>query len=419
LQNNESTALNISSIGFTGANYADFSQTAGTCGTAPTSLGAGASCTIKVTFTPSVLGLESATLTVNDNAAAAQYQTLTSALSGTGVADAALGPTSYNFGNVAIDTPSNAQTFTLQNNELTGLNISSIGFTGANYADFSQTGGTCGAAPTSLAAGASCTLSVTFTPSTLAAETATLMVNDSAAAAQYQTLTSALSGAGVADAALTPASSKFGYVAFKTPSSVHTFSLQNNLLRALNISSIGFTGANGGDFSQTGGTCGTAPTSLAGGKSCTIGVTFTPSTLAVETAVLTVDENAPAPYNTLTSWLSGEGVPAATLRPAAYDFGRVAVHTASAPESFILKNNELGTLNIHSIGFSGANGGDFAQTGGTCGTAPTSLAAGTSCTISVTFTPSGSGWESATMTVNDDAPAPYNKLTSSLTGGPW
>jgi hypothetical protein len=112
------------------------------------------------------------------------------------VVDATLTPTSYNFGNVAIKTPSNPETFTLKNNQLAALNISSIGFTGANSADFSQTGGTCGTLPASLAAGASCAISVTFTPSGTGAEKATLTVNDSAAAAQYQTLTSALRGAG-------------------------------------------------------------------------------------------------------------------------------------------------------------------------------------------------------------------------------
>jgi hypothetical protein len=244
-----------------------------------------------------------------------------------------------------------------------------------------------------------------------------LTVNDNAPA-PYSTLTSALSGTGVADATLWPASYSFGRVAVHRASNPKTFTLTNNQSVALNISSIGFTGANGGDFLQTGGTCGAAPTSLAAGDSCTIGVTFTPRVLGLESATLTVNDNALAPYNTLTSALSGGGVADVTLRPRSYYFGRVAVHKASTPESFILNNNELGTLNIHSIGFSGANGGDFAQTGGTCGTAPTSLGAGESCTIGVTFTPSGTGAESATMTVNDDAPAPYNKLTSSLTGGP-
>jgi hypothetical protein len=411
LTNNLLTPLNISSIGFTGPNYADFSQT-NTCGTLPTSLAGGTSCTLSVTFTPSVLGAESATLTINDNAPAPS-NTLTSPLSGTGVADATLTPASCNFRNVAINTPSKTQTFTLKNNELTALNISSMGFKGANSADFSQTN-TCGTLPTSLAGGASCTLSVAFTPSVLGAESATLTINDNAPA-PYNTFTSPLCGTGVADATLGPSAYSFHNVAIKTPSNPETFTLRNSQLTALNISSIGFTGTNAGDFSQT-NTCGTPPTSLAGGASCTLSVTFTPSALGAESATLTINDNAPTPYNALTSALSGTGMADATLAPSASNFRNVAIKTPSKAQTFTLKNNESTALNISSMGFTGANSADFSQTN-TCGTLPTSLAGGASCTLSVTFTPSVLGSESATLTVNDSAAAAqYQTLTSGLSG---
>jgi hypothetical protein len=414
LKNNESTALNISSIGFTGANTADFSQT-NTCGTLPTSLAAGAWCSLSVTFTPSVLGLESATLTVNDNAPA-PFNTLTSALSGAGVADATLAPASSKFAYVAIDTPSSVQTFTLKNNELTALNISSIGFTGANGGDFSQTGGTCGTAPTSLAVGKSCTIGVTLTPSVLGPESATLTVNDNAST-PYNELTSALSGGGVADATLAPASTNFSGVAVHTLSNPKRFTLHNNELTPLSISGIAFTGTNAADFSQTGGTCGTPPTSLAAGATCTISVKFTPSVLGAESATLTVNDNAPAAqYQTLTSSLTGTGLPDVTLKPASTSLGNTPIHTPSSPSNFTLNNYELVPLSISSITFTGANAGDFSQTGGSCGTPPTTLAANTWCSIGVTFTPSVHGAETATLTVNDSASAPYNTLSSSLSG---
>jgi hypothetical protein len=323
----------------------------------------------------------------------------------------AFGPGALTFGDQGVGLTSAAQSVILTAAGSQPLNVSSIMPSG----DFAlaTTATSCPYSGGTVSSGSNCTLDVTFTPTAYGTRTGSLSVQDNASGSPQ---TVALSGQGLAPAALTPASSTFGYVAFKRPSNAQTFTLQNNLLTALNISSIGFTGANGGDFSQTGGTCGTAPTSLGAAESCTIGVTFTPSVLGLESATLTVNDNALAPYNTLTSALSGTGVADATLWPGSYYFGRVAVHTASTPASFILKNNQSVTLNIHSIGFTGAIGGDFSQTGGTCGTAPTSLAAGTSCTITVTFTPSGTGPGSATLTVNDDAPAPYNKLTSSLTG---
>jgi FtsP/CotA-like multicopper oxidase with cupredoxin domain len=74
LSNPGSMALTINSISFNGANPSQFSQT-NTCGA---SLGAGASCTINVTFAPTRRGALSANLRVADNAPASpQLATLT------------------------------------------------------------------------------------------------------------------------------------------------------------------------------------------------------------------------------------------------------------------------------------------------------------------------------------------------------
>ena len=255
-------------------------------------------------MTPSVLGAELATLTVDDSAPA-PYNSLTSSLTGEGVPDVTLKPATASLGNTPIHTPSNASNFTLNNYELTALKISSITFTGANPGDFSQTGGTCGTPPTTVAANTSCTISVTFTPSVLGAESATLKVSDNAAVTQYQTLTSSLSGAGVPAAALAPASYNFGSVAVNTPSSPESFTLTNHQLVALRISSVTFKGANPGDFSQTGGTCGTAPTSLGAKSSCTVSVTFKPLATGKRTATLNVNDSANNSPQTVS--LSGTG----------------------------------------------------------------------------------------------------------------
>jgi hypothetical protein len=66
---------------------------------------------------------------------------------------------------------------TLTNIGTTALTISAIAITGTNAGDFQQTH-TCGA---SLAAGASCTISVTFKPTATGTRAATVGVTDSAA----------------------------------------------------------------------------------------------------------------------------------------------------------------------------------------------------------------------------------------------
>jgi hypothetical protein len=399
--------LNMSSVTASG----DFAlaTTATSCPYSGGTVPSGSTCTLDVTFTPTADGTRTGSLSAQDNAASGSPQTVPLTGTGIGVPAATLSRTSLSFGYQAFKTTSAAKKLTLTSSGAATLGFSSITFVGTNPGDFAETDD----CSDSMAPGATCTINVTFTPSLLGGESATLEVNDDAAGSPQ---TVGLSGTGVADATLTPTSYNFGNVAIKEPSNAHTFTLMNNESAALNISSIGFTGANSADFSQT-NTCGTLPTSLAAGASCILSVTFTPSLLGAESATLTVNDNAQAPYNTLTSALSGIGVADATLTPTSYNFGNVAVKTPSSAQTLTLKNYQLAALNISSIGFTGANSADFSQTGGTCGTLPASLAAGASCAISVTFTPSGTGAEKATLTVNDSAAAAqYQTLTSALRG---
>jgi len=182
LTNVGATAITISSIAVTGAEAADFPETATTCGS---SLAAAASCTVSLTFKPSTTGARSANLTVTDNAAGSPQQV---PLSGTGTT-AELTPTSLSFGSVKVGTTSAAKTVTLKNVGTTAITITSIAIAGTEAGDFGQTH-TCSS---SLAAGASCTISVTFKPTTTGARSATLKVTDSAAGSPQQV---ALSGTG-------------------------------------------------------------------------------------------------------------------------------------------------------------------------------------------------------------------------------
>lgn len=95
-------------------------------------------------------------------------------------------PTTLNFSNQAAWSASAPQTITLTNSGTETLTIASITSTG----DFSSTN-TCGS---SVAAGANCTISVTFTPSTEGAHSGSLNVSDNTATG---TDTAALSGTGV------------------------------------------------------------------------------------------------------------------------------------------------------------------------------------------------------------------------------
>jgi len=283
-------------------------------------------------------------------------------------------PTSLSFGNQAISTVSSAKTVTVKNGQSAAVTISSIAASG----DYSQTN-TCG---TSLASGAKCSVSVTFSPSVLSTRTGTLTVTDSGSNSPQ---TVSLTGTGITQAALSPATESFGNQAVGTAGAPKTVTVDNDLPTALSISAIAVSG----DYSQT-NTCGI---SVAAGATCSINITFSPTTTGSRSGTLTVTDSASNSPQTVS--LTGSGILQATVSPSSFSFGNQAVGTASPIKTVTLSNN-LGTaLTISTI----ATSGDYSETN-TCGT---SVAAGGTCAISVTFTPTTTGTRTGTLTVTDGA----------------
>jgi Abnormal spindle-like microcephaly-assoc'd, ASPM-SPD-2-Hydin/Galactose oxidase, central domain len=172
-------ALTISNITITGANSGDFAET-NTCLLAPSTLAIGSTCTVSFTFTPSAAGDESAQANLFDSSTTGSPQVVV--LQGTGVVSgpaATLSPGALTFGNQKVGTSSAPQGLTLTSSGSAALTVSRILITGANSGDFAQTNN-CLLSPATISAGASCTIIVTFTPSTAAAETATITIADNA-----------------------------------------------------------------------------------------------------------------------------------------------------------------------------------------------------------------------------------------------
>lgn len=84
-----------------------------------------------------------------------------------------LSPASLSFGNQTVGTTSAPQSVTLTNTRSTGLKVT-IGIGGADPSDFGQTNN-CGAGPK---AGASCTITVTFTPTLQGVRSGTVSLSD-------------------------------------------------------------------------------------------------------------------------------------------------------------------------------------------------------------------------------------------------
>jgi hypothetical protein len=107
-------------------------------------------------------------------------------------------------------------------------------------------------------------------------------------------------------------------------------------------------------------------------------------------------------FDVIVTKLSGLASPAVTVAPVSLTFSDQPLNTTSAAQTVTLANNGDTVLTINSIAASSVppSPAQFAETN-TCGG---NLAAGSSCTISVTFTPTSAGPQHGELTITDDAP---------------
>ncbi|HVI11178.1 MAG TPA: choice-of-anchor D domain-containing protein [Candidatus Binatia bacterium] len=273
--NSGTASLSITSMKMSGPNAGDFRLT-NKCGI---TLLAGKSCEISVTFAPTLGVPEIAYVSITDNAAGSPHNIR---VLGTGNGPSVVvnpGYLAYGRQNIGIATA--AQNVTVANAGNIAVAISGISITGANAAQFSISSNNC---PASLAVNASCTIGVTFDPQTGGQFSANLTIADNAGGPQLISLT----GVGVQPyAVISPNQLSFGQIAVGGSSTSEPVTLTNEGNGTLIISSINFTGPNPGDFSQT-NNCGTQ---LASQASCTINVTFKPTTQGTREAYLNVNDN--------------------------------------------------------------------------------------------------------------------------------
>jgi Ca2+-binding RTX toxin-like protein len=326
LTNSGQQPLAITDLARVGTNPGDFARPAGaaggTCPTVfPANLAGNSSCTVAVTFSPTAAGNRAATLrfTDNHNGVAGSIQDVS--LAGTGVVPqpaAGVTPASLTFASRNVGTTSPAQTVTLTNSGGAPLAISSITRIGANPGDFARpagaAGGTCPTAAGSLAAGASCTVTTTFSPTAAGTRSATLRFTDNAGGVAGATQNVTLTGTGVAvvpGITVTPASQNFGNNSVGllgllgvSRSFTVTSSGTGNLVFAAGAVSI--IGTNANNFAVTGNTCTGA---RAPGTTCSITVRFRALAPANQdkTATLRIVTNAPtSPTNVV---LTGRATP--------------------------------------------------------------------------------------------------------------
>lgn len=382
VQSSGSGPLQITNVTVTGP----FSQTDNCTG----SIAPAASCSVAVVFSPTAVGSASGVLTITDNAG-----TQTVNLSGNGTSPVTLSSNSLSFGSLAVGSTSFAKTVTVTNRLSTALTFTGISVpAGGPFAILSNT---CG---TGLAAGASCTVGVTFTPAATTAATGALTFADSAINSPQ---TVGLSGTGTAPVTFSTSSLSFGTVTVGNTSSSKTVTLTNHLSVALTLNPVAVSAG----FNIASNTCGA---SVAAGASCSVGVTFTPTSTGAATGALTFTDSAlTSPQTISLSGTGGATTSPVTLSASTLNFGTVTTGTTSAAITVTVTNRQSASLSFSSIGITGP----FAIASNTCGTG---IGAGASCSVGVTFNPAATGSATGTLTFADSATNSPQKVTLSGTG---
>ncbi len=166
----------------------------GYCVASGQSINAGDKCTVAVKFKPTAAGDRPATLKISHNQPDdTAFDTIT--LAGTGGAATAstlawTTAATVDAGSVATGSTGSAATMTVKNSGTAAVTIASVVLSGTNASEFTMTNG----CSTSLAASASCNITVKASPLTAGSKTATVTVTDSAANTLSATVTATATG---------------------------------------------------------------------------------------------------------------------------------------------------------------------------------------------------------------------------------
>jgi hypothetical protein len=196
-------------------------------------------------------------------------------------------PAGLIFPNQDLNTTSTAQTVTLSNGANGALSITSIAVTGTNPGDFAETN-TCGASVPALG---TCTISVTFAPTSVTPPTRTAQVTVTDSGSGSPQVIDLTGTAGTAPLVTLSASS----LAFSTQQTVGVASSPLSLIvtntgtAPLIISSA----VASGDFAVQANTCTTPLQVTTPASNCTLTVTFTPPAQGASAGSLILTDNAP------------------------------------------------------------------------------------------------------------------------------
>lgn len=427
-----------------------------------TSVTSGNSTTFDVTFTPLVVGVQTATVSIANNDADEAPFTFniagdprgplggTLAVNGFGsIANNDLTPDAADateFGNQDLAAGAATRTYILSVNGF-GASIfgaNAVTLTGSSAFSVTQQLPLQGPNPGGLAF-AQTSFQIAFDPSVNGLQTATVTMNSNIPGMNPMVFAIQGTGTGgaitapeiavrgngveIASGDTTPATAdltEFGAIDVAAGTVSRTFTIANtgSAVLTLGANAVSVAGANAADFIVTA----QPATSVADPASTSFTLRFDPSSVGLRTATVSIanDDADEAPYAFAIQGtgeivapeiaITGNGTEIVTgdTTPATgddTDFGSIDQTAGTLTRSFTIANTGNGVLTLGANAASITGSGDFSLSA----QPPTSIAASGSATFSLTFNPSGLGARTATVSItNDDADeAPY---TFAVTG---
>jgi sugar lactone lactonase YvrE len=356
-----------------------------------------ATCKVWLTFTPSVAGNATGAITIEDNGFFSNITTVS--LQGTGSAISVTGGPLL-FGNQGVNTTSAAKVVTVTNSGSASVTMGAISLT---ESDFAISANTCPASGSALAAGTKCTVSIDFAPKTTGAKKSGLVVRDSDPSTPQIV---GMSGTATSLVVLSPSSLTFPATAVGVTSAASKITLTNNTAASLTLGNPAVT-VTPPFANNTAGTGCTNGRVIAAGQQCVISLILKPTAVGFVNGTLSVaDSDSTSPQ---TVALSGAGTGVQFTPSQVTLSGPVGTQVST---SVTLTNVGASTIAFTAAAIIGPNKADW----GVNAPCNETLAPGAFCTLTVYFTPSILGAESATYVVYDNSTGSPQSLPLSGTG---
>jgi hypothetical protein len=408
IQNVGQNSIVINSITVAGSNASDFGVDASSCPLAPALLPPGGYCIPAISFTPSAVGPRVARLAVTVAGGSKQSGVLV----GEGLA--AVKALSFNVSDVSF--PATALGLPVQlapyafvfatNTGTVPLNIQSVSL--SSQQNFSISSTFCSGL---LQPGTGCSTIVLFEPVSTGRHTTKLVVFDDAPGGKQSLPLTGIGTAATAQLQTYPAEIDFGNLALANPAQT-PLTVQNTGSESITIKDIAVSGQNATDFSIAYNGCSPYPFSLAAGSQCPLDIQFAPAALGTRLGTLQIVDTAAGSPQPVP--LVGAGVtPTRSLAiQGPVSFGLV-LEGSTGYNGVYIENTGNTTLGAPSLAIQGSSP-DFQVLYSSCGPLPPS----SNCFVPLSFTPSRTSLETATLVATDTATGQRASTTLAGSGVP-